>query len=91
MKQLSSRPRVAKLPNGQILSVADLPQSNVSRWTASRKLLVVRSVVYGLMTQAEAVARYGLSDEEFTSWIKHFLDHGHNGLKCTKVKEYRQP
>ncbi len=87
MKAQSNRPRVAKLPDGQILSVADLPQVNLSRWTASRKLVVVRSVVYGLLTQREAIERYGLSEEEFTSWIKHFLEHGHNGLKCTKLKE----
>ena len=86
LKELSSRPRVAKLPDGQILSVADLPHANLSRWTASRKLVVVRSVVYGLLTQREALERYGLSEEEFTSWIKHFLDHGHDGLKCTKLK-----
>jgi len=38
------------------------------------------------LTQREALERYGLSEEEFTSWIKHFLDHGHDGLKCTKLK-----
>ena len=91
MLERVSRTRVTKLPDGQILSVADLPQADLSRWTASRKLVVVRAVVYGLMTQREAVNRYGLSDEEFTSWIKHFLDHGHSGLKCTKLKKYRQP
>ena len=91
MLERSNRPKVAKLPDGQILSVADLPQANLSRWTASRKLVVVRSVVYGLLTQHEAMDRYGLSDEEFTSWIKHFLDHDQNGLKCTKLKDYRQP
>ncbi len=58
-------PRAVTLPDGTILTRADLPPPETRRWVASRKLTVVRAVAYGLMTQKEAVERYGLSDEEY--------------------------
>ena len=37
---------------------ADLPPADTRRWVASRKAVVVKAVVYGLITQAEALERY---------------------------------
>ena len=48
-------PRQVTLPDGVILSRADLPPADTRRWVASRKAIVVKAVIYGLLTQAEAL------------------------------------
>ena len=63
-------PRAVTLPDGTVLSRADLPPPDTSRWVASRKLAVVRGVAYGLMSRSEAMNIYGLSEEEFDSWVR---------------------
>ena len=42
-------PRAVTLPDGQILTQADLPPENTRRWVVSRKVAVVRGVLYGLI------------------------------------------
>ena len=34
---------------------------------------------------------YGLSDDEFDSWLKAVQSHGPAGLRATAVQKYRQP
>ena len=58
-------PRAVTLPDGTVLSLADLPPAATQRWVASRKATVVRGVVYGLISKDEALQRYDLSEEEF--------------------------
>jgi len=58
-------PRQVTLPDGSILSRADLPPPDTYRWVASRKAVVVKAVIYGLIPQSEALERYSLSEEEF--------------------------
>jgi hypothetical protein len=84
-------PRAVTLPDGTVMSRADLPPATTRRWVASRKAAVVRGVLYGLISQAEAMRRYGLSDEEFKGWIAAVADHGEEALKVTALKKYRQP
>ncbi len=50
-------PRQVALPDGSILSRADLPPADTRRWVASRKAVVVRAVVYGLISEKEDVMR----------------------------------
>lgn len=83
-------PRQITLPDGTVISRADLPSPNTSRWVARRKALVVKAVVYGLITQTEAQERYALSEEEFTLWRSAVERHGENGLKVTAIQKYRQ-
>lgn len=83
-------PRAVTMPNGEILSRADLPPPATRRWVVSRKIAVVRGVLYGLISQEEALDTYGLSEEEFSSWIKAVADHGEDALKATAVQKYRQ-
>lgn len=83
-------PRQVKLPDGTVLSRADLPPADTRRWVASRKALVVRAVVYGLLPLAEALERYGLSDEEFAIWRDAVERHGDQGLKVTAIQKLRQ-
>lgn len=79
-------PRAVKLPDGTMMTRADLPPETTTRWVASRKLAVVRGVVYGLISQSEAEARYGLSSEEFDEWVHAVARFGEAGLKVTTKK-----
>ena len=84
-------PRAVNLPNGQVMTRADLPPETTVRWVASRKSAVVRGVVYGLITRDEALRRYGLSQEEFFEWVSAVSEHGEEALKTTFLQKYRQP
>lgn len=83
-------PRAVTLPDGSVMTRADLPPAGTRRWVASRKAAVVRGVLYGLIGQDEAIRRYGLSDEEFQGWLSAVADHGVEALKATAVKKFRQ-
>lgn len=83
-------PRQVTLPDGSVLSRADLPPPETRRWVASRKAIVVRAVVYGLITQSEALERYALSEEEFALWFTAIQRHGEQALKVTAIQKYRQ-
>lgn len=69
---------------------ADLPPRSTRRWVASRKAAVVRAVRFGLLTEEQAMDRYGLSSEELQSWIVATSAHGVDALKATRVQKYRQ-
>lgn len=83
-------PRSVTLADGSVMSRADLPEPDTRRWVASRKAAVVRGVVYGLITQSEALERYGISDDEFMEWVRAVTDHGEAALKATALQKYRQ-
>jgi Protein of unknown function (DUF1153) len=83
-------PRQVTLPDGSILSRADLPPADTRRWVASRKAVVVKAVLYGLIPQPEALERYALSEEEFALWRSAVERHGDKGLKVTAIQKYRQ-
>lgn len=83
-------PRAVTLPDGTVLTRADLPPPTTRRWVASRKAAVVRGVLYGLLTQADALKRYSLSEEEFLAWVQAVSDHGEEALKATALQRYRQ-
>lgn len=78
------------MPDGTVLSRADLPPSDTRRWVASRKAIVVHAVVQGLIPLKEALERYGLSEEEFALWKEAVEMHGESALKVTTIQRYRQ-
>lgn len=84
-------PRQVILPDGSFLTRADLPPADTRRWVASRKAVVVRAVLHGLISQAEAVERYSLSDEEFLCWCEAVAVYGEAALKVTSIQKFRQP
>lgn len=83
-------PRAVTLPDGTVLTRADLPPATTRRWVASRKAAVVRGVLYGLLSQEDALERYFLSEEEFLNWVRAVSEHGEEALKATAVQRYRQ-
>ncbi|PKP75164.1 MAG: DUF1153 domain-containing protein [Alphaproteobacteria bacterium HGW-Alphaproteobacteria-6] len=83
-------PRAITLPDGTVMTRADLPPAETRRWVASRKARVVRAVAYGLMPLKEALERYQLSEEEFATWREAVERHGEKALKVTAIQKYRQ-
>lgn len=83
-------PRQVTLPDGTILSRADLPDPKTRRWVASRKAVVVKAVIYGLISEKDALERYDLSEEEFAIWRESILKHGESALKVTQIQKFRQ-
>ena len=83
-------PRQVTLPDGSLLSRADLPPPDTSRWVVSRKAVVVKAVIYGLISEAEALDRYALSQEEFATWRQAIEKHGEKALRVTSIQKYRQ-
>ena len=84
------RPRAVTLPDGSSFSLADLPDRNTRRWVASRKAAVVRGVLYGLITEAEAEERYGVGRAEFVERVRAVSEHGEAALRATALQKYRQ-
>ncbi|MGH1413384.1 MAG: DUF1153 domain-containing protein [Pelagimonas sp.] len=84
-------PRAVKLPDGSMMTRADLPPAETRRWVASRKASVVKAVQCGLLTPDQAQDRYGLSEEELLEWVRAATEYGEDALKVTRVQKYRQP
>ena len=84
-------PRAVTLPDGTIMTRADLPPAETRRWVASRKAAVVKAVTYGLLSENQAMDRYGLSAEELEEWVRAVTDHGEEALKATLVQRFRAP
>ena len=82
-------PRAVTLPDGTVMTRADLPPADTRRWVASRKAAVVKAVRHGLITEEFALSHYGLSDEELESWTGAVERHGEVALKATAVQRYR--
>mgnify|MGYP003579609774 CR=1 FL=1 len=55
-------------PNGNVVTIADLPSSMTTRWVIRRKAEIVLAVGGGLLSLDEACTRYHLTVEEFSSW-----------------------
>lgn len=77
-------------PLGEALTFNLLPLAETPRWTVRRKAEVVAAVSGGLLSVDEACERYSLSVEEFTSWERSVNLSGMQGLRVTRLQEYRQ-
>jgi len=88
--QISTRSGLVLGPTGKPLTLEDLPPPGTQRWVIRRKAEVVAGVRGGLITLEEACRRYNLSIDEFRSWQKLLDSHGMQGLRTTKIKNYRQ-
>jgi len=86
------RPRVKYVigPDGSPLTVADLPSPETRRWVIRRKAEVVAAVRGGLLSLEEACARYTLTVDEFLSWQVSIDQFGLQGLRTTRIQQYRQ-
>jgi hypothetical protein len=83
-------PNSIRLPDGRMMTRADLPAAGTHRWVASRKAAVVQAVDAGLITADHACETWGLSDEELESWRKAVSHHGVAALRATALQRYRK-
>lgn len=83
-------PRAVTLPDGTLMTRADLPDPDTRRWVASRKAAVVRAITGGLISSEEACDTYELSEEELAEWQSAVDTHGEAALKATSLQRYRQ-
>ena len=72
------------------LTLDDLPPADTTHWVISRKAMVVAAVQQGLITLDDALARYSLSEEEFTAWHHAIEQHGVKGLRATQPHKQRR-
>ncbi|QMU57577.1 MAG: DUF1153 domain-containing protein [Boseongicola sp.] len=84
-------PRAVTLPDGTVMTRADLPDQHTRRWVASRKAAVVKAVLGGLISREDALKMYRISDDEFCEWQYLVERHGDAALKATSLQRYRQP
>jgi hypothetical protein len=89
MQKQDTRQSIVIGPMGNEMTLADLPPPNTKRWVARRKAEVVSAVRGGLLSIDDACARYGLSVDEFLSWTKAIDDFGMQGLRTTRLQQYR--
>lgn len=76
-------------PEGQRITLETLPPANTRRWVIRRKAEVVVAVRGGLLTLEDACKRYSLTVEEFLSWQRAIDQHGLQGLRTTRLQDYR--
>lgn len=83
------RPTEVEGPMGEPLSFAALPPPDTRRWVVRRKAEVLAAINGGLLTAAEACARYRLSPEELELWQDSLDRAGIPGLRVTRIQLYR--
>ena len=76
-------------PTGTPLTINDLPPSGTERWVIRRKAEVVAAVRGGLLSLDDACSRYRLTNEEFGAWQAAIDKHGMQGLRTTRIQQYR--
>ena len=83
------RPAMVIGPLGEPLTVDSLPGPETTRWVVRRKAEVVAAVNGGLLTIDEVCDRYGLTIEEFAGWQRAVDRSGMQGLRVTRIQQYR--
>ena len=77
-------------PDGSPLTLPDLPPPSTRRWVVRRKAVVVAAVQGGLLSLDEACRRYNLTAEEFLAWQYAIDRFGKDGLRTTRIQQYRK-
>jgi hypothetical protein len=76
-------------PDGDVLTLANLPPPDTVRWMPRKKARLVAAVCGGLISLNEACTRYSLSAEEFGRWKSLFDEAGLMGLRVTLAPRRR--
>lgn len=78
--------------DGVPLCINDLPAAGYrGYWTAKRKAKLLLAIQGELMSISEAFERYAMTADEIIAWRRDFYPHGINGLRATRLQEYRPP
>jgi hypothetical protein len=84
-----NRPIEVPGPLGRSITLDSLPPPDTRRWVVRRKAEVIAAIRGGLLTAAEACARYRLSPEELELWQDSIDRAGVPGLRVTRIQLYR--
>ena len=84
-----ARPEQVPGPDGCPLTLQSLPSPDIRRWVVRRKAEVLAAIRGGLLSEAEACARYRLSPEELELWRESLARDGIPGLRVTRIQLYR--
>lgn len=68
---------------------ANLPPQDTQRWVARRKAAVLAAINAGVLTRAQACARYQISEIELRLWERAVHFAGVPGLRVTRVQVYK--
>ena len=90
LENLNLRPASVIGPLGEELTLDNLPPPETTRWVSRRKAQVVAAVEGGLLTPAEACARYRMDVDELANWQRLFDHVGVPGLRTTRIQHYRE-
>lgn len=83
------RPGQVEGPMGIPVTLETLPPPDTRRWVVRRKAEVLAAINGGLLSAAEACARYRLSPEELELWQASIDRAGVPGLRVTRIQLYR--
>jgi transposase-like protein len=67
-----------------------LPDADTVRWTARRKMAVLRAAAAGELSAEEIARRYAISPEELDAWSRDYAEQGLFGLS-EKGRKGRRP
>ncbi|MEL7470837.1 MAG: DUF1153 domain-containing protein [Paracoccaceae bacterium] len=76
-------------PDGERMTIADLPAPDTRRWVPRRKARVVAAVEGGLISEEAAFERYQITAEEYDTWKAAMSRFGMRGLCVTKINHVR--
>ena len=76
-------------PDGEKMTISDLPALDTMRWVPRRKARVVAAVEGGLITPEDAFERYDITAEEYDCWKAALTRFGMRGLRVTKINHMR--
>ncbi len=76
-------------PDGEKMTLADLPSPKTRRWVPRRKARVIAAVEGGLLSVEEAFQRYEITDEEYQNWKAAMSRFGLKGLCVTQINRVR--
>ena len=85
----SDRPLSVPGPLGKPITLESLPPPDTRRWVVRRKAEVIAAIRGGLISAAEACARYRLSPEELELWQESIDRAGVPGLRVTRIQIYK--
>ena len=74
-------------PDGEQITLAQLPRRGLKRWLPRHKAMVVAAVRHGLLTFDEACKRYAPYAEEYLSWHSSF--DAARSPDATTIKDHR--
>ena len=62
------RPKAVRGPNGETITLADIPVGNPKRWLPTMKARVIAAIDGGLISMDDAWRKYRLSRREYEYW-----------------------